>query len=56
MISDNGKGIKKEIDIENLDYLGLQLVTFLVDQIDGEGELKRNNGTEFILGSQYRKR
>lgn len=49
MISDNVKGIKKKIDIENLDYLGLQLVTSLVDQLDVELELKRNNGTEFTI-------
>ena len=27
----------------------MQLVTSLVDQLDGELELKRNNGTEFII-------
>ena len=49
MISDNGIGIPEKIDIENLDSLGLQLVTSLVDQLDGKFELKRNNGTEFII-------
>jgi len=29
--------------------LGLQLVTTLVDQLDGEIELKRDNGTEFAI-------
>ncbi|MGD9777192.1 MAG: sensor histidine kinase, partial [Methanosarcina sp.] len=47
-ISDNGLGIP-EIDVENLDSLGMQLVTSLVDQLDGKLELKRNNGTEFII-------
>jgi len=47
-ISDNGVGIP-ELDIENLDSLGMQLVTSLVDQVDGELELKRNNGTEFTI-------
>ena len=32
-----------------MDYLWLQLVTSLVDQLDGELELKRNNGTEFTI-------
>ena len=49
MISDNGIGIPKDLDIENLDSLGLQLVTSLVNQLDGEFELKSNNGTEFII-------
>ena len=47
IISDNGVGIPENLDIENLESLGFQLVTSLVDQLDGELELKRNNGTEF---------
>ena len=37
------------IGIEDLDSLGLQLVFTLVEQLDGELELKRDNGTEFII-------
>ena len=48
-VSDNGVGIPESLDIENLDSLGIQLVTSLVDQLDGELELKRNNGTEFTI-------
>ncbi len=48
-VSDNGVGIPENFDIENLDSLGLQLVTSLVDQLDGELEIKRNNGTEFTI-------
>ena len=48
-VSDNGVGIPENLDIEDLDSLGLQLVTTLVDQLDGELELKRNNGTEFTV-------
>ena len=48
-VSDNGIGIPKNLNIEDLDSLGLQLVTILVDQLDGELELKRDNGTEFII-------
>ena len=48
-ISDNGVGIPENLDIEDLDSLGIQLVTSLVDQLDGELELKRNNGTEFDM-------
>jgi len=48
-ISDDGIGIPKSIDFENSKSLGIQLVTTLVDQLDGELELKRNNETEFTI-------
>jgi len=48
-VSDNGIGIPDDLDIENLDSLGLQLVTTLVEQLDGELEMNRDNGTEFII-------
>jgi PAS domain S-box-containing protein len=48
-VSDNGVGISKNVDIKNPDSLGLQLVTSLVEQLDGELELKRDIGTEFII-------
>ena len=48
-VSDDGIGIPESLNIEDLDSLGLQLVTSLVDQLDGELELKRNNGTEFVI-------
>ena len=34
---------------EDIESLGFQLVTSLMDQLDGELELKRNNGTEFTM-------
>jgi PAS domain S-box-containing protein len=49
IVSDDGIGIPENLNIENLDSLGLQLVTSLVDQLDGELDLKRNNGTEFTI-------
>jgi PAS domain S-box-containing protein len=48
-VSDNGVGIPEGLDIEDIETLGMQLVTILVDQLDGEFELKRNNGTEFNI-------
>ncbi|MGB9939102.1 PAS domain S-box protein [Methanosarcina sp.] len=48
-VSDSGAGIPEEIDLENSDTLGTQLVTILVDQLDGELELKRDFGTEFVI-------
>ncbi|MGB9940554.1 PAS domain S-box protein [Methanosarcina sp.] len=48
-ISDNGKGIPENIEFERLDSLGLQLVSTLVDQLDGKIEIKREQGTEFRI-------
>jgi two-component sensor histidine kinase len=48
-VSDNGKGIPENLELESLESLGLQLVNILVDQLDGEIELKREHGTEFKI-------
>ncbi|AKB27388.1 sensory transduction histidine kinase [Methanosarcina siciliae T4/M] len=45
-ISDDGKGIPENIELENVESLGLQLVNILVDQLDGNIELKHDQGTE----------
>ncbi|HEY3361702.1 MAG TPA: PAS domain S-box protein [Methanosarcina sp.] len=48
-VSDNGKGIPENLELENLESLGLQLVSTLVDQLNGKIELKRDLGTEFKI-------
>ena len=48
-VSDNGVGIPENLDTKDLDSLGLQLVTSLVDQLNGKLALKRNNGAEFTI-------
>ncbi|AKB37148.1 sensory transduction histidine kinase [Methanosarcina siciliae C2J] len=48
-ISDNGTGISDNVDMENSDSLGLQLVNILVEQLEGEMEVKREKGTEFTI-------
>ncbi|AKB31622.1 Sensory transduction histidine kinase [Methanosarcina siciliae HI350] len=48
-ISDNGVGIPESVNTESPCTLGLQLVTILVDQLDGKIELKIDSGTEFII-------
>jgi PAS domain S-box-containing protein len=48
-VSDNGKGIPEETDIENSNSLGLQLVNILVEQIDGCIEVERGQGTRFTI-------
>jgi two-component sensor histidine kinase len=41
--------VPESFDLESPEDLGLQLVTTLVDQLDGELELKRDKGTEFTI-------
>ncbi|MDK2939419.1 MAG: hypothetical protein PWQ51_1583 [Methanolobus sp.] len=53
-IKDNGIGISPDIDFRNTESLGLQLVTTLVDQIDGTIELNSIHGTEFIINFSER--
>jgi two-component sensor histidine kinase len=48
-VSDNGIGIPESVNLKNSSTLGTQLVTILVDQLDGELQLKRDSGTEFII-------
>ncbi|WP_410508048.1 sensor histidine kinase [Methanosarcina hadiensis] len=48
-VADNGKGIPEEVEFQNPDSLGLQLVNILIEQMDGCIELKRNHGTEFSI-------
>jgi len=44
-ISDNGKGIPKDFDVENSDSLGLRLVNNLTTQLNGKVDYYNNNGT-----------
>ncbi len=49
IISDNGKGIPEDIELESLESPGLQLVSALVGHLDGEIEIMRTLGTEFRI-------
>jgi|GEM_PF-2068735 len=46
-VSDNGVGLPQGFDIEKVASLGLQLVTTLVQQLDGRLEIKGGNGAYF---------
>ena len=49
-VSDNGIGIPENFDIKNTKSLGLHLVNILAeDQLKGEVELDRTNGTKFSI-------
>ncbi|WP_410509123.1 histidine kinase dimerization/phosphoacceptor domain -containing protein [Methanosarcina hadiensis] len=49
IVSDNGVGVPEDLDLENPETLGMQLITALVDQLDGELEVNRDCGTEFCI-------
>lgn len=49
IISDDGVGIPPQIDFDETETLGLQLVHTLVNQLEGTVDLIRNNGTEFKI-------
>jgi PAS domain S-box-containing protein len=48
-ISDNGVGLPPEFDILNSDTLGLQLVSTLVEQLDGEIEVDNSEGIKYLI-------
>ena len=49
IISDNGIGVSNDLNIEESETLGLQIVSALVSQIDGEIEIDNSNGTKFTI-------
>ncbi|HEX2694810.1 MAG TPA: histidine kinase dimerization/phosphoacceptor domain -containing protein [Acidobacteriota bacterium] len=48
-VGDNGVGWPRGADFRKTDTLGMQLVTMLVDQLDGAIELVRKSGTAFRI-------
>ncbi len=59
VVRDNGIGFPTGLDPHNTESLGLQLVTTLVEQLDGSLEVTNGSGTEFQITfaePQYRKR
>jgi two-component sensor histidine kinase len=49
LFRDDGVGIPEDLDWRNAKSMGLQLVTALVDQLDGTIELDRTGGTRFTM-------
>jgi PAS domain S-box-containing protein len=49
VVSDNGVGLPKGLDVEKTDSLGLQLVYILVEQIDGNISLDTTGGTTYTI-------
>lgn len=48
-VSDNGIGLPDNINVENTDTLGLQLVYILVSQLDGDIKVINKKGTTFLF-------
>lgn len=48
-IADDGIGMSGNIDLENSDTLGLQLVTSLVEQLNGNIDMNTSHGTEYTI-------
>ena len=46
MVSDNGNGISKDLNIENFGTLGLKLIRMLVEQLNAHMEIKLENGVK----------
>lgn len=49
IVSDNGIGLPKDFDWQNSESLGLQIVAALTNQLEGELEINKTNGTEFKI-------
>ena len=48
-VKDNGIGFPKDLNYENTDSLGLQMIVSLTNQIDGNIKLNNIVGTEFMI-------
>lgn len=49
IVADNGIGLPKNFDVNKTNTLGLQLVSTLTEQLDGELRVKNDNGAKFII-------
>ncbi|MGB9927002.1 MAG: PAS domain S-box protein [Methanosarcina sp.] len=53
-VSDDGIGIPEDVSPEDSETLGLQLISILLEQLEGELELKRDCGTEYLIQFKVR--
>jgi two-component sensor histidine kinase len=49
LIRDDGVGLPKDLDVTQTESLGLQLVTMLVEQLQGTLTIEKNKGTSFEI-------
>jgi two-component sensor histidine kinase len=48
-LSDNGKGLPENFDIENSESFGLRIIKLLAEQLNGNFELTSNNGVSLTI-------
>jgi len=48
-LSDNGKGLPKDLDIDNLDSFGLSIMTLLAKQLKGTFSIEGSQGVKIII-------
>jgi two-component sensor histidine kinase len=48
-VQDNGVGLPEDLNLENSESLGMQLIYSLVTQLDGRIEVSSVNGTRFDI-------
>jgi len=49
IVSDTGRGLPENFDLENAKSLGLRLVNMLVEQLEGQVEFATDGGSEFVM-------
>jgi PAS domain S-box-containing protein len=49
IVKDNGKGFPDDVEFETTDSLGLQIVSDLVQQLEGDIRLDHGEGTAFVI-------
>ena len=49
VVSDNGVGVKDEIDMNKPGSFGLQLVNMLIEQLHGDMKIERDEETSFVI-------
>ncbi len=49
IISDDGVGFPEDLDFRSQGNMGMMLINGLINQIDGSINMKRENGTQFII-------
>lgn len=54
-ISDNGIGLPENFSLENQSSIGFSLIWQLIQQLEADIELKRNNGTSFEVSFEEKK-
>jgi two-component sensor histidine kinase len=55
-VEDDGVGLPDDFDMGSTDSLGMQLVSTLIDQLDGTIDVGRKGGTSFTIDFKEQKK